>query len=244
MANVDHIKVGSTSYDISPSPTGTLTTGTGGFSSSDVAQGSATSWTNVDQITTSDKHASIFTKITQMAKNVRYLYNVLGTGFSTGSTVKSQIDSKAPSSHSHSVGQLPTSSTQVNSNDYIPTSALIYSMNQTLTSLNDASIKHKDVKTDTYGQYSTTDNISILNVISLTILEGLWSVPLHIFYSIFYNNKSNTTIVSCYYYFSYINNENLNEYLDNNRSDEIKISATQASINGSIDIRLYYINNK
>ena len=141
MANVDHIKVGSTSYDISPSPTGTLTTGTGGFSSSDVAQGSATSWTNVDQITTSDKHASIFTKITQMAKNVRYLYNVLGTGFSTGSTVKSQIDGKAPSSHSHSVGQLPTSSTQVNSNDYIPTSALIYSMNQTLTSLNDACLK-------------------------------------------------------------------------------------------------------
>ena len=141
MANVDHIKVGSTSYDISPSPTGTLTTGTGGFSSSDVAQGSATSWTNVDQITTSDKHASIFTKITQMAKNVRYLYNVLGTGFSTISTVKGQIDGKAPANHSHSVSQLPTSSTQVNSNDYIPTSALIYSMNQTLTSLNDASNK-------------------------------------------------------------------------------------------------------
>ena len=142
MANVDHIKVGSTSYDISPSPTGTLTTGTGGFSSSDVAQASATGWTNVGQITTSDNHASIFTKITQMAKNVRYLYNVLGTGFSTGSTVKSQIDGKAASSHSHKVAQLPTSSTQVNSNDYIPTSALIYSMNQTLTSLNDASIKY------------------------------------------------------------------------------------------------------
>lgn len=143
MANVDHIKVGSTSYDISPSPTGTLTTGTGGFSSSDVAQGSATSWTNVDQMTTADNHATLFTKITQMAKNVRYLYNVLGTGFSTSSTVKSQINSKAPSNHSHSVSQLPTSSTQVNSNDYIPTSALIYSMNQTLTSLNDASIKIK-----------------------------------------------------------------------------------------------------
>ncbi len=163
MANVDHIKVGSTSYDISPSPTGTLTTGTGGFSSSDVAQGSATSWTNVDQITTSDKHASIFTKITQMAKNVRYLYNVLGTGFSTGSTVKSQIDGKAPSSHSHSVGQLPTSSTQVNSNDYIPTSALIYSMNQTLTSLNDASIK-----TLLYVKVSRTDGY----VIDGTYLTG------------------------------------------------------------------------
>lgn len=142
MAIIDKIKVGSTTYDVSPSASGTLnTTGTTKFASSDVAQGSATGWTNVNQITTSDNHATLFTKITQMAKNVRYLYNVLGTGFSTGSTVKSQIDSKAPSSHSHSVGQLPTSSTQVNSNDYIPTSALIYSMNQTLTSLNDACLK-------------------------------------------------------------------------------------------------------
>lgn len=142
MAIIDKIKVGSTTYDVSPSASGTLnTTGTTKFASSDTAQASATSWTNVDQMTTADNHATLFTKITQMAKNVRYLYNVLGTGFSTGSTVKSQIDSKAPSSHSHSVGQLPTSSTQVNSNNYIPTSALIYSMNQTLTSLNDASNK-------------------------------------------------------------------------------------------------------
>ena len=142
MAIIDKFKVGSTTYDVSPSASGTLnTTGTTKFASSDTAQASATSWTNVDQMTTSDNHATLFTKITQMAKNVRYLYNVLGTGFSTGSTVKSQIDSKAPSSHSHSVGQLPTSSTQVNSNDYIPTSALIYSMNQTLTSLNDACLK-------------------------------------------------------------------------------------------------------
>lgn len=144
MAIIDKIKVGSTTYDVSPSASGTLnTTGTTKFASSDVAQGSATSWTNVAQMTTADNHATLFTKITQMAKNVRYLYNVLGTGFSTGSTVKGQIDGKAPANHSHSVSQLPTSSTQVNSNDYIPTSALIYSMNQTLTSLNDASIKIK-----------------------------------------------------------------------------------------------------
>lgn len=155
MAIIDKIKVGSTTYDVSPSASGTLnTSGTTKFASSDVAQGSATGWTNVDQMTTADNHATLFTKITQMAKNVRYLYNVLGTGFSTGSTVKSQIDSKAPSSHSHSVGQLPTSSTQVNSNDYIPTSALIYSMNQTLTSLNDAStkIRRQDINvTDSDG---------------------------------------------------------------------------------------------
>lgn len=177
MANVDHIKVGSTSYDISPSPTGTLTTGTGGFSSSDVAQGSATSWTNVDQITTSNNHASIFTKITQMAKNVRYLYNVLGTGFSTSSTVKSQIDSKAPSSHSHSVGQLPTSSTQVNSNDYIPTSALIYSMNQTLTSLNDASIKKLSniyIDTTGYELNGTLIGFGLINVNMVVDDDAAW----------------------------------------------------------------------
>ena len=165
MANVDHIKVGSTSYDISPSPTGTLTTGTGGFSSSDTAQASATGWTNVGQITTSDNHASIFTKITQMAKNVRYLYNVLGTGFSTGSTVKGQLDGKAASNHSHKVAQLPTSSTQVNSNDYIPTSALIYSMNQTLTSLNDASIKYICTVSDQNGYYKLSGDKTLVNVI-------------------------------------------------------------------------------
>lgn len=160
MAIIDKIKVGSTTYDVSPSASGTLnTTGTTKFASSDVAQGSATSWTNVDAMSTSDNHATLFTKITQMAKNVRYLYNVLGTGFSTGSTVKSQIDGKAASNHSHKVGQLPTSSTQVNSNDYIPTSALIYSMNQTLTSLNDASNKYSIKKLSNikieFGQMNT-----------------------------------------------------------------------------------------
>lgn len=194
MAIIDKIKVGSTTYDVSPSASGTLnTTGTTKFASSDVAQGSATGWTNVAQMTTADNHATLFTKITQMAKNVRYLYNVLGTGFSTGSTVKSQIDSKAPSSHSHSVGQLPTSSTQVNSNYYIPTSALIYSMNQTLTSLNDAStkIKSQDINiTDSNGYkftagtpisavYTGTEdtsvNYAIIILLNVIVIKGLGS---------------------------------------------------------------------
>lgn len=192
MAIIDKIKVGSTTYDVSPSASGTLnTTGTTKFASSDVAQGSATGWTNVNQITTSDNHATLFTKITQMAKNVRYLYNVLGTGFSTGSTVKSQIDSKAPSSHSHSVGQLPTSSTQVNSNNYIPTSALIYSMNQTLTSLNDAStkIKSTDINiTDDSGYKftagapisavytgNTNTNYAIITLLNVIVIKGFAS---------------------------------------------------------------------
>ena len=158
MAIIDKIKVGSTTYDVSPSASGTLnTTGTTKFASSDTAQASATSWTNVDQMTTSDNHATLFTKITQMAKNVRYLYNVLGTGFSTGSTVKGQIDGKAPANHSHSVSQLPTSSTQVNSSDYIPTSALIYSMNQTLTSLNDAYTQEVADRSNRNKEYQKID---------------------------------------------------------------------------------------
>ena len=174
MAIIDKIKVGSTTYDVSPSAAGTLnTTGTTKFASSDVAQGSATSWTNVDAMSTSDNHATLFTKITQMAKNVRYLYNVLGTGFSTGSTVKSQIDGKAASNHSHKVAQLPTSSTQVNSNDYIPTSALIYSMNQTLTSLNDASSIKIKQRTQTINN---TYNIEIKMTSSYNSSEYLINV--------------------------------------------------------------------
>lgn len=207
MAIIDKIKVGSTTYDVSPSASGTLnTTGTTKFASSDVAQGSATGWTNVAQMTTSDNHATLFTKITQMAKNVRYLYNVLGTGFSTGSTVKSQIDSKAPSSHSHSVGQLPTSSTQVNSNDYIPTSALIYSMNQTLTSLNDASTKIKSTDIN-ITNYSYTFTLGI--PISTIVINNGYSNGNRISYIIYKNNCYN---IYCMNFFmngdAYYNNVN------------------------------------
>lgn len=103
MASVNKVKVETDIYDISPSPSGTLdtTTANNKFESSDVAQGSATSWTNVDPLAATETNKSIFTKITQMIKNIRFLYNIIGSGFSTGSTVKNQIDSKAPSNHSH-----------------------------------------------------------------------------------------------------------------------------------------------
>lgn len=65
--------------------------------------------------------------------------------------------------------------------------------------------------------------------------------PIHILYSIFYDNASNTTTVRCYYCMSYIDHKNLNEYLDNNRSDDIEIHAFPNSINYPINIRLYYI---
>ena len=144
MASVDKVKVGSTSYDISPSKDGTLN----GFTSNDAA--SPSSWTATDVVAASDSNSTIFSKITTMIKNVRWLYSKLGTtDFSatgqstvTGalSALQTGLNGKAASSHSHTTAQLPVSSSQTNSNSYIPTSALVYSMQQQITSLNDAMI--------------------------------------------------------------------------------------------------------
>lgn len=49
------------------------------FTSDDDAQGNATSWTSVPMIESGEKHKSIFNKFTTMIKNIRYLYNMLGT---------------------------------------------------------------------------------------------------------------------------------------------------------------------
>ena len=49
------------------------------FTSDDDAQGNATSWTSVPLIESGEKHKSIFNKFTTMVKNIRYLYNMLGT---------------------------------------------------------------------------------------------------------------------------------------------------------------------
>ena len=142
MASVDKVKVGSTSYDISPSKDGTLN----GFTSNDAA--SPTAWTATNVVAASDSNSTIFSKITTMIKNVRWLYSKLGTtDFSatgqstvTGalSALQSGLNGKAASSHSHTTAQLPVSSSQTNSNSYIPTSALVYSMQQKINSLNDA----------------------------------------------------------------------------------------------------------
>ena len=49
------------------------------FTSSDVADGSATAWTNVSKLDSGENNASIFAKVSQMFKNIRYLYKMLGT---------------------------------------------------------------------------------------------------------------------------------------------------------------------
>lgn len=49
------------------------------FTSSDVADGSATAWTSVAKVNSGETHKSIFAKMSQMFKNIRYLYKILGT---------------------------------------------------------------------------------------------------------------------------------------------------------------------
>ena len=58
---------------------------TGGDTASNVASftssddETASSWTSVVTLTSGEKHSSIFAKVSQMFKNVRYLYKMLGT---------------------------------------------------------------------------------------------------------------------------------------------------------------------
>ena len=105
---------------------------------------------------------------------------------------------------------------------------------------NDASIKYKDVKTNNSGQYITTDNILILNVVYIT--DTLHIISLYGFYSIYYYNKSDITITSiiCYKNSSYVDHNSLNDYI-NNKDENTEIYAFQNLINYSMDIRLYYI---
>lgn len=49
------------------------------FTSSDVVDGSATTWTSVSKLDSGETNASIFAKVSQMFKNIRYLYKLLGT---------------------------------------------------------------------------------------------------------------------------------------------------------------------
>jgi len=60
-------------------PTGDSADSTTTFTTSDTADGSASSWTTVPALTSGETHKSLFAKMSQMFKNVRYLYKLLGT---------------------------------------------------------------------------------------------------------------------------------------------------------------------
>lgn len=80
-------KIGNASFDgtkdIALSDIGALATNgdskdnTVSFTSSDST--TATAWTDVSVLSNNEKHSSIFNKISTMFKNIRYLYNMLGT---------------------------------------------------------------------------------------------------------------------------------------------------------------------
>ena len=135
MSSIDKVKVGDTTYDVSPSASGTLN----GYTSNDEGTPPA-EWGEVNVISTSDTNSSIFSKLTGMVRNVRWLYNKLGTEDFSGtgqttitgalSSLQSGLDGKSPASHTHTTMALPVSSNQVNSESYVPTSALLYSMVQ------------------------------------------------------------------------------------------------------------------
>ena len=142
MSSVDKIKVNESTYNISPSSNGTMN----GFTSNDAV--SPTVWTDVDIVSSSDSNSTIFSKVTTMIKNVRWLYSKLGTtDFSatgqstvTGalSALQTGLGNKAARDHSHATNTLPVSSQYVNSNDYVPTSALMYSMQADIDALDTA----------------------------------------------------------------------------------------------------------
>lgn len=65
-------------------------------------------------------------------------------------------------------------------------------------------------------------------------------LTVNILYSIYYDNKLNTTTVTCYYCSSYVDHPSLNNYI-NNKNDNTKVFVYPNSIDYSIDIRLYYV---
>lgn len=76
------------------------------FASSDTPDVDASAWESVAKLTSGEKHASIFAKVSQMFKNVRYLYKMLGsTDISSigGGTVTGAI-----SSHNEAIAKLNT----------------------------------------------------------------------------------------------------------------------------------------
>ena len=172
MASIDKVKVGETTYDISPSKDGTLN----GYTSGDSA--SPSSWSSVSAISTSDTNATIFNKLTTMVKNVRWLHAKLGdtdfsaTGQDTVSgalvSLKTGLGNKADSDHSHTVADLPVTSNQSNSTSTIPTCALLYSMNQELDALEESANNiiniiddpNKRYESKNLGTWSSTSDVT------------------------------------------------------------------------------------
>ena len=135
MSNIKKINVSGVTYDISPSPNGILDQ----FISPDISNPSL--YTQVNKINPSvDTIGTIFTKMTDLIKNTRYIFNELGrANISTGDDYSLTINQLLvdPNSqdthvdtHSHSVDELPITNVLVNSSSYIPSLPLVYEIEE------------------------------------------------------------------------------------------------------------------
>ena len=144
MPQVDKIQIGTTEYDILQSNAATFT----GISN-DTSDTSATSWTNVEALASSETNGSIFTKISSMFKNIRYLYSKIGeldigeAGTSVSDAIKNLYENKADKNHTHDTSSLETadgqpliSNTQIAATNRAASAKLVYDMNVTLSEIN------------------------------------------------------------------------------------------------------------
>jgi len=144
MAQVDKIQIGTTTYDILQSEDAIFT----GISN-DTDDSSASNWTNVTKLASSETNGSIFTKISSMFKNIRYLYKIIGdldigsVGYSSiGEAISDLKDNKSDKDHTHDTSTLKASdgtdlisNTQISDSTHVPSSLLVKQMNDTLTNL-------------------------------------------------------------------------------------------------------------
>lgn len=116
------------------------------FTSSDVADGQATSWTTVTPIVDDEPNVSLFTKLSQIAKNVRYLYNKLKStpqydllAYCLGGAGEQNIT--LGNNHAFSEYPYVYLALVYNDNHYSPTTMplSLFSGHQTLISCNDGS---------------------------------------------------------------------------------------------------------
>ena len=171
MPQVDQIQIGTTTYDILQSTDATFT-GT----SNDTTDASATSWTSVETLASSETNGSIFTKISSMFKNIRYLYSKIGeldigeAGTSVSDAIKNLYENKADKNHTHDSstmtapdGSALISNTQVADSNHVPSSLLVKTMNDTLTAI-----------AEERSSYVTS--LSISNNSTITLFHGNTSV--------------------------------------------------------------------
>ena len=155
MAQVDKIQIGNTTYDILQSADA-IFTGT----SNDTDDGSATEWINVVKLNSSESNSSIFTKLSSMFKNIRYLYSKIGNldvgdiGTSISDAINNLAENKADKNHTHDTSTLDAadgtpliSNTQTSDPNHVPSSLLVNNMNNQLLDLatsvsNKADVNH------------------------------------------------------------------------------------------------------